>query len=156
MIRRTLGPLHGASYPLAVRQDASLLRASFTRHVAMPRLPFATLRLLLAGRGLSPPSYQSCSAHGASLRSLAGRQASHSGRPPKPARGFGYPGSRCHGISGRPLDGQHRHAHRHWVIGSGSARNARLMRAPRAAGAEASSKAKMQSAKSKIPSSAGH
>src|SRR5258708_40153912 len=65
-----------ASDPVSIHRLAPLLCASFRRRLAGTPLRFATLRLHQAGRGLSPPTRRTCSAHKekapGSLRGLVG------------------------------------------------------------------------------------
>ena len=54
---------HVASYPLLVHRLVLLLHASSGPASRLQPLRFATLHLHLVGRGLSPPSCRTCSAH---------------------------------------------------------------------------------------------
>ena len=75
------GPLvrrQPASHPVLVHRLAPLLHASFRPNLAVEPLRFATLHLHLVGRGLSPPSGRTCSAHHPPL------SLTHKGRGYKP------------------------------------------------------------------------
>src|SRR5882762_3712569 len=66
-----------ASYPLLVHRLVLLLYASSGPASRLQPLRFATLHLHLVGRGLSPPSCRTCSAH---LLPPFGRETAPRGR----------------------------------------------------------------------------